>query len=534
MEGEGLVPTNSGYKYTDEDGIEMVEYHVDSSYRFQDQMNTETEFGGKLSVRLEQHERPLIIFGHDECIFKQFHVTKKAWTGPNGETVLIPKDDGQGVMISGFQSREFGYGLDLTGEQLRQVSEFRKEKKYIDEAAATKYRGKGANKDILNVNPFVLEFEYGAANEGYWNYEHMVLQLDDCVDVVKFLYPQYDFLFLFDHSCGHDKQREDGLNVENMSKSYGGKQSVLRPTLIKEASGYLGPFPRSLDPGDTQFMDFQPNDDGPFWMSREEKERKRNDLVIPNKTVNRQLTKAELTLKLQEHGVTATGNITNIKKLCGEKGILLVESNIPKIQPGWEGKQKGMLQVLWERGWIDVEHLRNYTVDGKKDVAGVVRHDMSLKYLLGNCKDFEEEESLLQAMGKKLGVTVDRTPKCHCELAGEGIEYSWGCAKNAYRQKPLSDKRRKDKFRDTVRKCLSRDVLTTERVRKFSRRAREYICAYRAHHQVTSSDESRDTSDSNVATPVNIEKLVKEFKTHRCALDFDKGFVVASIVKKEE
>jgi len=32
---------------------------------------------------------------------------------------------------------------------------------------------------------------------------------------------------------------------------------------------------------------------------------------------------------------------------------------------------------------------------------------MSLKYLLGNCKDFEEEESLLQAVGRKLGVTVD-------------------------------------------------------------------------------------------------------------------------------
>ena len=216
----------------------------------------------------------MIIFGHDECIFKQFHVTKKAWTGPNGETVLIPKDDGQGVMISGFQSREFGYGLDLTDEQLKQVSEFRKGKKYIDEAAAIKYRGKGVNKDILDNNPFVFEFEYGVANEGYWNYEHMILQLDDCINVLKCLYPQYDFLFLFDHSCGHDKQREDGLNVENMSKSYGGKQSFLCLMLIKDANGYLGPFQRSLRPSNTQFMVFQPNDDGPFWMARAEREAK--------------------------------------------------------------------------------------------------------------------------------------------------------------------------------------------------------------------------------------------------------------------
>ena len=56
----------------------------------------------------------------------------------------------------------------------------------------------------------------------------MVLQLKDCVDVLKVLYPQFDFLFLFDHSCGHDRQKEDGLNVERMTKSYGGAQKRLR------------------------------------------------------------------------------------------------------------------------------------------------------------------------------------------------------------------------------------------------------------------------------------------------------------------
>jgi hypothetical protein len=48
---------------------------------------------------------------------------------------------------------------------------------------------------------------------------------------------------------------------------------------------------------------------------------------------------------------------------------------------------------------------------------------------MGNCKDFEEEESLLQANGRKMGVLVDRLPKCHCQLAGEGIEFTWRCLK---------------------------------------------------------------------------------------------------------
>jgi hypothetical protein len=46
--------------------------------------------------------------------------------------------------------------------------------------------------------------EYGASKEGYWNYERMVLQLEDFVDIIKVLWPQYDCLFLFNHSCGHD------------------------------------------------------------------------------------------------------------------------------------------------------------------------------------------------------------------------------------------------------------------------------------------------------------------------------------------
>jgi len=52
----------------------------------------------------------------------------------------------------------------------------------------------------------------------------MVEQLEDSINEVTYLYPQHDFMFLFDHSSGHDQQQEDGLNIEYMAKSYGGKQ----------------------------------------------------------------------------------------------------------------------------------------------------------------------------------------------------------------------------------------------------------------------------------------------------------------------
>jgi hypothetical protein len=73
----------------------------------------------------------------------------------------------------------------------------------------------------------------------------MVLQMEDCIDVMHALYPDYDVLFLFDHSCGHDRQRKDGLNLENMSKNYGWKQSLLRPTHKggSRIPWYLPPYP---------------------------------------------------------------------------------------------------------------------------------------------------------------------------------------------------------------------------------------------------------------------------------------------------
>ncbi len=115
-----------------------------------------------------------------------------------------------------------------------------------------------------------MKFEYGAKAEGYWVYEHMVLQLEDCVDCIKVLYPEHNFICMLDHSHGHDRQREDGLNVENMNKSYGGNKSKMQGTYIPQEKGYLGPYPCKLHPGDTQSMVFLSSDDGPFWMSMEE------------------------------------------------------------------------------------------------------------------------------------------------------------------------------------------------------------------------------------------------------------------------
>jgi hypothetical protein len=49
--------------------------------------------------------------------------------------------------------------------------------------------------------------------------------------------------------------------------------------------------------------------------------------------------------------------------------------------------------------------------------------------MVKNCLNIEEhkEETLLRSMGtRKRRVLGDQTPKRHCDLAGEEMEYSWG------------------------------------------------------------------------------------------------------------
>ena len=123
-----------------------------------------------------------------------------------------------------------------------------------------------------------------------------------------------------------------------------------------------------------------------------------------------------------------------------------------------------------------------------------------------------------------LGVIVDRSPKCHPEVAGEGIEYSWGCSKGKYRRLPLTDKRRKENFRNSVHQCLDRTtVLTIEWQRMFSKRARQYMLAYHSIELESNSNEKIEMS------AYLVEKIIKKYKSHRGATDFDSAYIGAVV-----
>ena len=126
------------------------------------------------------------------------------------------------------------------------------------------------------VTSILYSIDYGNSKYGYWSCEDMVLQLEGCVDVLKAINgDKFDYCFLFDHSNGHDRLRQDGFNANKINKYFGGKQSKMKDGRIIDKT-YLGPYEhgKKLKIGDTQTMAQAVDQDGPCYMSDNTKEAK--------------------------------------------------------------------------------------------------------------------------------------------------------------------------------------------------------------------------------------------------------------------
>jgi len=427
-------------------------------------------------------------------------------------------------MVSAFQSRELGFGLELTETELGCINYYRETHRpfYVESESAVKVNG-GAKKNKLEESPFVKFFEYGygAGKEGYWTYDHMAVQFEDCVDCIQALYPNFDSVWMFDHSCGHDRGREDGLIVSNMSVNWGGKQAKVRSSEIKQEQGFLGPHSPKLQVGSIQHMVFQDFDEGPYYLPPNLQQIRKHDEVRGKKVKNR--LKKDLSEDIEKLGFSSRGKtLKEMQEIASSRNIpLTIEED--DVVEGWLGKPKGLRQILWERGLLDpsVQYVAKIKKDDPNE-GGKVEYSS----VLNNCTDFMTEKTCLMYLGERLDVEVDRSTKCHPELAGEGIEYTWGRAKGLYRKSKLSEKKGKDNFRSLVQKCLSTKEgkelgsLTPTMIRKFSRRARQYIQAYYwIEHGMEMKKGETELSEAN------IEKVKREFKTHRNAIDFDEKFI---------
>ena len=485
----------------------------------------------KLSVR-NKTGRELVIFGQDEAIFRTTHLNTNVWY-IDGQASLRSKGMGVGVMVSSFNSYQFGFGMKITNEQLTSVNTHRNGQNYVEEAAT--FLNGSAAKPPLSESPFLRLLEHGQGKDGYWTYNHMVLQLEDVIDCMTVLYPdpeknrrcQFDLAFELDHSSGHAKDRVDGLSAvpSILNTSYGGSQRFMRETELTEGCFGSVKHERVLKVGDKQSMVFTDTDLPPI--TDPECPKYDRPLGIFSQ---KNMTVPELKAALAKNDLNSDGDRKRLIDRCNAAGIATVKQ-IEKIKAGYVGKQKGALQIAFERGFCDKEMMLNgqkisahgreldnkYTekfitkpmlVDEIRQLlvaqnlpttgnrtellARCALHKLSTNkkvqekardtktsvyHFLEGCDDFKAEKSQMQyVLEELLNVELRMTPKCHPEIAGQGIEYAWGYAKLRFRQK-FNDMTAAN-LKENVRAVLDTEVLTRKRTNKFVRKARDYKLTY--------------------------------------------------------
>ena len=358
----------------------------------------------------------------------------------------------------------------------------------------------------------------------------MVLQLEDVIDSMIAIFPDprnptrcaFDLVFELDHSSGHAKDCPDGLSTvpSILNLGYGGAQRIMRESKLCEGCFGTVNHARRLKVGDMQKMVFG-DTDLPLITN---KNFPKYDQPIPGCFSKKNLTVAELKQTLEAKGLNANGDRKRLLEQCEAAGIA-VKKRLPKMIAGYVGKQKGSLQITFESGFCDEKLClegekvsahgkeketftgkfisKSMTVDKIKKMLD--KHNLSSQgnrtqllqicaehklpttkkvhererdqstivlHFLQNCDNFKNEKGQMQfVLEDKLNVKLRMTPKCHPEIAGQGIEYAWGYAKLRFHQHFINMTAVNLEKNDHA--SLSSDVVTQARVNKFIWKARD-------------------------------------------------------------
>jgi len=122
------------------------------------------------------------------------------------------------MMVSGFLSREFGFGFGVTKDELSLVNLKRSTDEYSIPPSCADLLGlnKAKCKTELTEDRAIEYFNFGRGT-GYWKSEHMAIQFEDLNDILDAVprFSSFCRIFLFDWSSGHAKALDDGLKVKS-------------------------------------------------------------------------------------------------------------------------------------------------------------------------------------------------------------------------------------------------------------------------------------------------------------------------------
>ena len=227
-------------------------------------------------------------------------------------------------MVSAFWDEFRGFGISLSDDEVDKINLLR-----------------AVTNDLPQItkgeSPGLIFFQYGKNKDGYWDGALFQTQCIDVIDALEVLYPDMQILLEVDHSAGHLKEQNNGLMANAMGLRWGGKTTAKRDTEIEE--GCLGSdVPtingQKLQVGMIQRMIFVEGDSPPHL----------DPGTLPH---DRPMTEAE---KAKE--IIRRKKKSDAKQRTDESAAPAddADSDTSFIIPGYIGKNKGIFQVLYERG----------------------------------------------------------------------------------------------------------------------------------------------------------------------------------------
>ena len=494
----------------------------------------------------------------------------------DGVCGLRKKTDGPGEMASCFQGDVLGFGLPITVEQLAMVNAHRRAK-YGQDAFDEANKDAPYFKEDLELTPGTRFLNYGNAvgKDGYWTYEHLARQSDDVLDMYEVLYPKYQIIGEYDWSSGHSKSRDLALNSITMGVKWGGKQADMRDAVnlddhsLGNADAFMWHSPAkdkwSLTPiarwtkvdcrvrkGQNQTATFTVDADGatpppPFYDLNANPNSEDVEKIVES-------VAAGTTFKKPFEDGTYVGTVKTFDSETGWYHISYTDGDEEDLRwaelkphigrgtattstckivtkPGYVGATKGLKQYLWERGLYFERKENGFCKNDKCCKKGMGcpmvgkldksddhhrPHEFSMQHVLGQCRDFANETSALEEKYLQRGMILIMSPKGHPELAGKGIEFSWGVSKKYFRK--INNCVGKDLHKNILK---SFTVLDLQQSMRNSRRTRRYRDAY----DTTRADyESHDCHTS-------VEKYVAKHKCHRNIMDQETAYIKAVLAK---
>ncbi|CAB1102065.1 unnamed protein product [Ectocarpus sp. CCAP 1310/34] len=244
--------------------------------------------------------------------------------------------------------------------------------------------------------------------------------------------------------CKCNRKREDGWHMGNMNVNYGGKQKVLRDTVMTE--GCLGP--------------------------------EEAKMYLSNGKWSTEFTEG--------------AEVYDMKLKVGDTQTSTFAAGSPSPFFEWDAPRKDVTVARKAKRTSKAGVGVGAGDEGAADEAGTKPRDKI----------------------KEGGHILLLSPKCHPEVAGVGIEYSWGFSKQRFRRK-YNDEVPKHLHANIEKSMCREKHLTIGRVRRFARRKRDYCRAYREKQLGAVDGQGLQL----------VEKMRDTQKAHRNILDMEPGFL---------